>query len=337
MDRLDILRRYAGKTKLGIEIAPYFNPIVTKAAGYNVLIVDVFDTETLRQRVLEDPNLTDDQAADVEAVDIVSDASDLITAVEARGIAGTIDYIVSSHNFEHLPNPIRFFKGVSAALRPGGTLTMAVPDHRACFDHFRMPTRLSDWLGAYHRDIRQPTPETRFDFITSVSSYMRDGQAAVGCDINVDDPSGFVPWKALRDAYAEYVADMDTPPPYKDAHCSAVCGASFELMARDLRHLGVIDLEIIEVVPTIGLEFFVHMRKPDVSTVAEDDATFYARREKLLRALNAQLGAAGFAWPKPPPPAVAVRSTARRIARRLLGARLYGRLATMRQRARARA
>lgn len=324
MSRLDILRRYTTKADLGIEIAPYFNPIVTKAAGYNVMIVDVFDTETLRQRVMEDPLIPDARVNEVEAVDIVSDASDLITAVEARGLAAQFAYIVSSHNFEHLPNPIRFLQGCSAALKPGGTLTMAIPDYRACFDHFRMPTRLSDWLAAYHRNYTQPAPETRFDFRADQSMYMRDGIATVGCDIAIDDPSGFLPSRVMRHAYEEYLADLAVPPPYKDAHCSAVCGASFELMARDLRHLGLIDLDVVEVVPTLGLEFFVHLRKPEPGAVPEDDETYYRRRAELQRALNAQLGSAGFGKPAAGMPMTQME--AKRFVHDLVGQRWYDRL-----------
>lgn len=326
MNRLDLLRRYTTKADLGIEIAPYFNPIVTKAAGYNVMIVDVFDTATLRQRVLDDPLIPDSKVGDVESVDFVSDASDLLTAVEARGLVGQFAYIVSSHNFEHLPNPVRFLQGCSAALRPGGMLTMAIPDYRACFDHFRMPTRLSDWLAAYHRGYTRPAPETRFDFRADQSMYMRDGVATVGCDIAIDDPAGFLPSRVMRHAYAEYLADLAAPPPYKDAHCSAVCGTSFELMVRDLRHLGVIDLEVAEVVPTLGLEFFVHLRKPQPGTAPEDDETYYRRRAGLQRALNAQLGSAGFGTTTGAPLPPLGQTEAKRMVRRLIGQGWYDRL-----------
>ena len=325
MSRLDQLRRYTDKTSLGIEIAPYFNPIVTKKAGYNLMIVDVFDTQTLRRRVLEDPFIPKERVEEVEPVDIVADASDLADEIEKRGLARKIGYIVSSHNFEHLPNPIRFLQGCSAALRPGGVLTMAIPDYRACFDHFRMPTRLSDWLAAYHRGWVQPSPETRFDFRTSQSMYVRSGKPEVGCDIDADDPRFFEPVRVLKHSYEEYLTDLAATPPYKDAHCSAVFGASFELMVRDLRHLGLIDLEVLDVAPTSGLEFFVHLRKPlDGAAAMEDEDGYYRRRAELQAKVNAQLGAAGFALAGPVATRpVAARSRFKSTLRRLLGQRFY--------------
>lgn len=331
MSRLDQLRRFTDKSVLGIEIAPYFNPIVTKRAGYNLMIVDVFDTETLRRRVMEDPFIPDERVEDVEPVDIVADASDLGVAIEARGLAGKVGYIVSSHNFEHLPNPIRFLQGCSKALKPGGVLTMAIPDYRACFDHYRMPTRLSDWLSAYHRGYTQPSPETRFDFRTSQSMYVRGGKTEVGCDIDVDDPAFFEPVRVMRNSYEEYLADLATIPPYKDAHCSAVFGASFELMVRDLRHFGLIDLEVLDVTPTLGLEFFVHLRKPLVEAASpEDEDAYYRMRAQLQAKVNAQLGAAGFAAARPSAPRpVAARSRLKATLRRVLGQRGYDGLAKL--------
>jgi hypothetical protein len=40
---------------------------------------------------------------------------------------------------------------------------MAIPDYRACFDHYRYPTRLSDWLRSYHHPLIQPDAESLFD------------------------------------------------------------------------------------------------------------------------------------------------------------------------------
>lgn len=340
MDRFEFLRRHTNRKSLGIEIAPYFNPIVTKSAGYNVLIVDVFDTKTLRQKAVEDPHIPDGQESRIEEVDIVADASNLIETIEQRGLSGKIGYIVSSHNFEHLPNPIRFLQGCSKALTPGGVLTMAIPDYRACFDHFRMPTKLSDWLFAYHHGLTQPSPETRFDFRANQSMYMRAGVETVGCDINGDDPAGFAPVRVMREAYAEYVADLADPGAYKDAHCSTVFGASFELMVRDLRHLGIIDLEVVEVTPSLGLEFYAYLRKPATGHAAhEDDATYYTKRANLQRAVNAQLGSSGFARapvPALPRPPVSARSQAKRLVRRVFGQAVYDRLAALNARRRRR-
>jgi len=105
-----------------------------------------------------------------------------------------------------------------------------------------------------------------------------------------------VPVKDLRKAYARYKSELEAPGPYRDAHCHVVFGESFELMVRDLRHLGLVDLELIEVTPTAGIEFFAYLRKPlDPATSQEDEAAFYDRRLELMRQVNGLLGLQGLA------------------------------------------
>ncbi|MFM7442912.1 MAG: methyltransferase domain-containing protein, partial [Tabrizicola sp.] len=163
MDRKAILLKYVDPSSPGIEVAPYFNPAVAKRDGYPVLTLDVFDTQALRANATKDPHIPASRIGEIEDVDIVADACGIGDAIARLGRTGQFQYIVSSHNFEHLPNPIRFLQGCSVALAPGGVLSMAVPDGRACLDHFRMPTRLADWLSAYHRGLDQPSPESIFD------------------------------------------------------------------------------------------------------------------------------------------------------------------------------
>lgn len=325
MERLEELRRFTDKSALGLEIAAFFNPIVPKSQGYRAMVLDVFDAQRLRANALHDPAIPKDRIGEIEEVDIVADASTLGHEVQTRGLAGQFDYIVSSHNFEHLPDPIRFLQGCVIALKPGGTVSMAMPDYRACFDHFRMPTRLSDWLGAYHEARQQPSPQTHFDSLSNLSIYRSGDVDGGSCNLYRDDPALFAPQVDLRKAYDEYLAD---PGPYRDAHCSVMFGASFELMVRDLIYLGLIDFEVVAVTKTRGHEFFAHLRKPlTAGASVPSDANHYARREVLLRSINAQLGRAGF-----PHQLFGLRhaeTTLKSVVRNLLGGQKMQRLSAL--------
>lgn len=298
MDRKSLLLKHLDLSAPGIEIAPYFNPAVAKRDGHPVLTLDVFDTQTLRAHAAKDPHIPAARIDEIEAVDIVADACGVGDAVTRLGRAGQFRYIVSSHNFEHLPNPIRFLQGCSVALASGGIVSMAVPDGRACLDHFRMPTRLSDWLSAYHRGLDQPPPEVIFDFRANFAEYIRNGVSSTGCDIASDDPGGFQPRNDLRAAYAEYQDRMRAPQDYMDMHCTVTFGTALENMLWDLRFLGLIDLEVVEITETLGLEFFVHLRKPERAT-ALDDTAFYTARALRQRRIADSLGTAGFGRPGP--------------------------------------
>ncbi len=330
MNRFTKLRRFADKEKTGLEIAPYFTPAVAKADGYNVLIADILDQDALRKTADANPTIPPESVVKIEPVDIVTDACKLGEVAQSQGFAGTVDYIISSHNFEHLPDPISFLRGCSVALAPGGTLTMAIPDCRATFDHFRMPTRLADWLSAYHEERSQPSPETLFDTDANQAIYRSPDMERASFNIAYSSPDGFTPERDLKGAYAKYVAEREAPGPYRDAHCNIVFGPSFELMVRDLKHIGLIDLELIEVTATSGIEFFAYLRKPtDPDANAEDDTEFYDRRLALMRQVNHLMGSQGLA-------SSAGRLSGRRIARKLLGDGTFARLRAMNKRRRQR-
>ncbi|ABD56256.1 methyltransferase domain-containing protein [Jannaschia sp. CCS1] len=292
MNRRQRLLQYIDRDKMGIEVAPYFTPLVPKADGFKVLTLDVFDTDRLRENARQDAGISDDGVARIEPVDLVGDASSIADLVSASPHAGNIHYIVSSHNFEHLPNPLKFLRGCADLLSPGGVLSMAVPDGRACFDHFRMPTRLSDWLDAFHEDRTQPSAGTLFDYHAFHAAYMRDGQPAVGCVWEVDDPCKFAPQENVQGALDLYHGARQPGADYRDAHCSVVFPETMRLMLADLIFLGLLDLEVIAVEPTQGLEFFIHLRKPVQPSVTET-AAFYARRKNLLRDVAVAMGKGG--------------------------------------------
>lgn len=295
LQRNDNLLKYADLAGKGVEIAPYFNPAVPKRAGYDVVTIDVTNAGTLRESAREDPNVPDDRIAEIEPVDFVGEASRIGGILGAAGLAGKVAYIVSSHNFEHIPNPILFLRSCHAALAPGGVLSMAVPDCRSTFDHFRMPTRLADWLAAYHEDRRQPSPETLFDAASTKAMFVADGEPRLGCDMAVDDPAGFVPERDLEAAYEEYrrLKFEKGPANYRDAHCSVLFPEALHLMLLDLRRLGLIQLEIREISETSGFEFFVHLRKPERDEPLADDE-YYRLRHNLMTRISENIGRGSF-------------------------------------------
>jgi hypothetical protein len=240
-----------------------------------------------------DEDIPNERIDEIEEVDFVGDACQIGEFVQDASLTGEISYIISSHNFEHLPNPILFLQGCSDGLKEGGVLSMAVPDYRACFDYYRMPTRLSDWLSAYHVDRKQPSPETLFDSDTMGSRYIKNGTSQPGCNIAKDDPEKFIANRQLVSAYEQYQSSCNAIGVYRDVHCSVLFPALLELLLRDLRKLGLMDLELIEITKTKGLEFFCHLRKADEKSTY-DDEEFYDRRDILLMEVSRNLGAAPY-------------------------------------------
>ena len=175
MDRRAVLLKGITKDMLGIEIGPYHQPLVPKREGYRSLSLDVFDTEALRKNAATDSAITKNEAEQIEEVDLVGSAPRLAELVETKGLVGQCDYIISSHNFEHIPDPIRFLQGCEKALKPQGFLSMAVPDKRCCFDYYRPLSMTGDLLEAYFEKRERPSRAQIFQARSARLPFSRQG------------------------------------------------------------------------------------------------------------------------------------------------------------------
>jgi SAM-dependent methyltransferase len=59
------------------------------------------------------------------------------------------DFVLSSHNLEHLANPIKALTEWQRALRPDGALILVLPYYRETFDHRRKPTSVDHMFHDY--------------------------------------------------------------------------------------------------------------------------------------------------------------------------------------------
>ncbi len=272
-------------SKKGIEIAPYHNPILPKADGHNVFILDVCDTDRLRANAKNDKNIGKAGEAKIEPVDFVGDACDMGAVITKAGMAGQFGYVISSHNFEHLANPIKFLQGVGLALETGGVLSMAVPDYRCCFDRFRIPTRLSDWLVAYHLDKKQPAAADVFDTRTGSTNMGDDIAYAVSFD-SAYRPTPYTACKDFRGEYNRFCEKLKTPGPYQDTHCNVFFPELLELYLRDLRHLDLIDLEIIAPPKSMGIEFYIYLKKVATPSQTSEEDHRKVRQDLLIKIMH---------------------------------------------------
>lgn len=272
----------------GLEIGPWFAPLAPKKGGYNCLAVDVFDADTLRERARNNRNVPDALIPDIEDVDVLGSSTEIASLVEARGELGTHDYIISSHNFEHLPNPIKFLQGCSQVLKVNGMLSMAIPDKRACFDYFRPHSTISQIIDAYFEDRRRPTFAQEFDQLSLHSLYRRGADMHLAFTLH-DDPIDIIALRNLDDGYSGWVQRRDNlDETYADVHCWVFTPTTFELIIRDLQFLGLSQFEIMELDSTGAGEFVIHMRNVGGRVCADRDR-FYEEREVLLRRIGCEL------------------------------------------------
>ena len=170
---------------------------------------------------------------------------------------------------------------------------MAIPDYRCCFDHFRFPTRLSDWLSAYHSSPKRPSPATIFDAHANQIRFLYGDQQDITTTLDRRNAPEAVLCFDVASEYERFQKELESPEPYTDAHCNILIPELFELYLRDLNYLGLVDFEVLEISRTHGIEFFAHLKKQEARekpTAKEHQET----RTRLLRAVSEQLGGAAF-------------------------------------------
>lgn len=94
-NRNDLLFSLFNTTGTGLEIRPSFNPLVSKAAGYKVEILDNLSATNLREKYKNAPNV---DLSKIEEVDYVSDGGSILKLI---GKLNHYDYIIASHVIEH--------------------------------------------------------------------------------------------------------------------------------------------------------------------------------------------------------------------------------------------
>jgi hypothetical protein len=251
--------------------------------------LDVFDTANLFKRAKSDPNIPKDAIDKIETVDLVGSASAIAELVEQRESLASFDYVISSHNFEHLPDPIRFLQGCQRVLKPSGTISMAVPDQRVCYDYFRPRSITADFIEAFFERRQRPTPAQIFAERSLSAHVVKDGRVIITFPLN-KDPSRVLPQEILEESYRQWQAvEQDRTGTYQDVHCWVFTPASLELILRNLQFLDLVRLDVVEVTQSNGPEFYVHLRQAAGSTNAKSSSEFYRRRRELLHRINREV------------------------------------------------
>jgi predicted SAM-dependent methyltransferase len=279
MDRLTQLRTHITKEKEGIEIGPKHCPVAPKRAGYQCLCLDILSEVQLIEAANADPGMRRDQIGDIEPVDLLGSAQDIASLVRNKFGARKFDYVVSSHNFEHLPDPIRFLAACRDVLKPGGYVTMAIPDLRCCFDFFLPASTVGDLLEAYFECRTRPSDKQIF-FRNAMRAQWKSAQGifdsfSLHAPLEQIHPvtgvlsTSFAFWK---DRVQRQARD------YLNAHCWTFTPASFQLICLDLQSLSLLPFVVESVSGPFGNEFHVHLRAED--PVVEG---YERRRAALMR------------------------------------------------------
>jgi len=161
-----------GSEPLEIESSPYFNPRTAIAPLIQGVGIEVGPGDNPFVKPTEQIDVTYLEAYSAEEWQNMyhKNEKQLDWSKYALGDAHTLDgfdnrsldFIFSSHVFEHLINPLGVLKNWSAKLRAGGVVTGVVPDLRYCFDLRHPPSTLNDWKEEYDESVWAP-PLTKYE------------------------------------------------------------------------------------------------------------------------------------------------------------------------------
>lgn len=250
VDFRDYIRSTVGRTAVGVEFGASYNPIVPKKDGYNVYVVDHSDETKLREIYAAHAV----EVSRIEPVDAIDDGGELTNLLPP---GQRFDYVIASHVFEHLPDPIRFLQRCERALKPGGKLFLLLPDRRFTFDFFRPVSSTGDLLRAYLEGRTRHDPGNLFDHYSM--SALKDGAFiwtdGTGGTFTIN---GSVPYG--------YAVAVQPAGPYVDCHAWVFTPPSFRLILSDLRETGLTTLGESEFFDTVGCEFFMVLTAGGSST-----------------------------------------------------------------------
>jgi SAM-dependent methyltransferase len=196
MDFRSHIRATVSKMQRGIEIGASYAPILPKAEGYGVYVVDHASHDELRSKY----GAMGVDTSRIEPVDAIDDGGEFTQLLED---GQHFDYIVASHVFEHLPDPIHFLQRCDRALGEHGRLILLIPDRRFTFDYLRPVSTTGQLLRAYLAEQRRhdPARSTTTPPATPRATASRyGGTPAAGTSLSPASPPRAIrlPWPATR-------------------------------------------------------------------------------------------------------------------------------------------
>jgi SAM-dependent methyltransferase len=237
----------------GIEIGALDNPLVTADMG-SIFYADHELTPGLRAKYAEDPAV---EIENIVEVDFQLGEASLAQTISAHA---DFDYVIASHIVEHVPDVVTWFREIAEVLRPGGVLSLVIPDKRFTFDYLRAPSTPSELIEAHYLGLRRPSFRQVFDSLAS----------AVKVDV-VEAWAARLPPDQLEHLYTEDFAfehALKASDEYIDAHCWVFTPQSFFDAVRVLIRRDRFDYKVVSFFPTehSDLQFFVALEKiaPDL-------------------------------------------------------------------------
>lgn len=257
---------------VGLEIGASYGPVAPKKAGYRVEILDHAPAAVLKEKY---QGLGIDIINNIEEVDYIWAGEPL---QELTGKLDHYDWIIASHVIEHTPDLIAFLNQCSAMLNQDGTICLAVPDHRYCFDAFRPVSTPGSVIEAHIEKRTRHTLSTLYDYYSLMA---QKGNQIAWDEVFLGKYSLLHPDLAEAQSLLDQAQAGST---YIDAHNWVFTPASFRLIMHDIATLNYSNLSINNFYPVNGCEFIVQLKKRSGSQTLKEEP----REQLILEMLREQ-------------------------------------------------
>ena len=236
----------------GLEIGPLCWPVVAKSEA-KIFYADHATTEQLKALYKGDKGVPQDQIVPIDY------------ALQGRPLAQTVgkkkfDYIIASHVIEHVPDMVGWLQETASILKPGGVLSLAIPDKRFTFDIDRHVSTPGVAIGAHLDRRTKPDSATVFDYFHQYRTKVDPALAWAG-HLYVTEKAG--PHRySLAEALAQTKVNRDTDQ-YVDTHCFVFTPESFIQILQALIELSLLPYKVASFHATTQneYEFFISLEK----------------------------------------------------------------------------
>ncbi|PYS98670.1 MAG: hypothetical protein DMF63_14870 [Acidobacteria bacterium] len=249
LTREEKLLLHLKKDGAGVEIGASHAPIAAKRDGYNACVID----HATREELIEKYKDEGVKLENIEEVDFVWRGE---SYAELTGKKKYYDWIIASHVIEHVPNLVGFINSCDEILNDTGILSLAVPDVRFCFDHFRPISGLSKALDAHYQRHIAHTPGSIAEFTLNLVKRADEP----GWRENTLLPERYS-FTNTTESVIERLGEATAGGDYVDCHAWTFTPHSFRLMMQDLYDLGLIKMREVGFFPSDGCEFFVALSR----------------------------------------------------------------------------
>lgn len=240
-DRRDKMLFGLDPNAAGLEIGGSYNPLCTTS---NVKHLDYQSTEALREYYAR-------EGRDVSVVPTVSFVTDGRPYKELTA-GETFDWIVASHVIEHVSDLVGWLNDCASILKPGGVLSLAIPDKRFMFDYFRPQTSIAQVI-----DVAVGPKSTR----PSLGAVMEQSLnfAKLNDEICWHPGMKAPPTLSFPTDYALQLRERWQGGEYIDVHVWSFTANSLRLIIEDLYALGMIQVREVAFFDLSGCEFFLQL------------------------------------------------------------------------------